>query len=123
MLKDEKIISLVEKKITFFPNEEYRALSNEIISYYHKYNSINIADFISYLSNNESLLKLFNEIMNARIKEKYTNEEIEDYIKVINDYPVKRKINELERQIKEETDPMKQAKILNEMLILKGVTQ
>ena len=61
--------------------------------------------------------------MNARIKEKYTNEEIEDYIKVINDYPVKRKINELERQIKEETDPMKQAKILNEMLILKGVTQ
>lgn len=123
MLKDEKIISLVEKKITFFPNEEYRALSNEIISYYHKYNSINIADFISYLSNNESLLKLFNEIMNARIKEKYTNEEIEDYIKVINDYPIKRKINELERQIKEEKDPMKQAKILNEMLILKGVTQ
>ena len=34
MLRDSKIISLVEHNITYFPNTEIRALSNEIISYF-----------------------------------------------------------------------------------------
>lgn len=123
MLKDEKIINMVEKKITFFQDPNIRALSNEIISYYHKYNSLNIADFISYISSKEEEIKLFNEIMTLKLKDTYVEEEIEDYIKVINSYPLKNKVNELSKKIKDEKDPIKQASILSEILSLKGVKQ
>ena len=46
---------------------------------------------------------------------------IEDYIKVINSYPIKRKIAKLNQELKEETNPIKQANILSEILSLKGV--
>ena len=54
-------------------------------------------------------------------KKDFTEEEIEDYIKVINSYPIKRKIAKLNQELKEETNPIKQANILSEILSLKGV--
>ena len=121
MIKDKKVIDIVEKKVAFIPNELIRNLSNEIIYYYHKYGIINIADFISYIADDEQERKLFNEIINMNTFEKYKKEEIEDYIKVINSYPTKKKENELNKLLKEEKDPIKQANILKEIMSLKGV--
>jgi hypothetical protein len=123
MLKDEKIIAKVEKEITFFPDNNIRTLANELIYYYHKYGIFKIADFISYISGNEEMVKIFNEIISMNINESYILEEIDDYIKVVNSYPIRKKETELKEQLKEETDPIKQAKILGEILSLKGVKQ
>ena len=54
-------------------------------------------------------------------KDDYSNEEIDDYISVINSYPIKNKVNELNKKLRDETDPLKQANILSEILSLKGV--
>ena len=121
MLKDEKILKQVEKQVAFFPDNIIRSLANEMMYYYHKYGIINIADFISYVTNNNEELRVLNEILNMSTNENYTNEEIDDYIDVINSYPIKRKINELNKKLKEETNPTEQAKILSEILSLKGV--
>ena len=121
MLKDEKVIVKVEKNISFFPDNNIRELSNEIIYFYHKYGVFNIADFISFISSKEDILKTFNDIINMNINETYIIEEIDDYIKVINSYPISKKENELKEMLKKETDPIKQAKILSEILSLKGV--
>ena len=123
MIKDQNIINKVETQITYFPDDIIRILSNEIIYYYHKYGIFNIADFISYISDKEDMLKIFNEIINMDIKEKYTEEEINDYIMVINAYPINKKTEELNKKLKEEKDPIKQASILTEILSLKGVKQ
>ena len=123
MLKDEKILKQVEKQVAFFPDNIIRSLANEMMYYYHKYGIINIADFISYVTNNNEELKVLNEILNMSTNENYTNEEIDDYIDVINSYPIKRKINELNKKLKEETNPTEQAKILSEILSLKGVKE
>lgn len=123
MIKDSQIINIVEKKITYFPNENERILSSEIIYYYHKYGIFNVADFISYLQNKQELLKLFNEIINLDLNEKYSKEEIEDYVKLINSYPINKKTEELNKKMKEEKNPIKQAQILSEILLLKGVEQ
>ena len=56
-------------------------------------------------------------------EETYTDEEIEDYINVINSYPVKNKVNELNKELKSEKDPLKQAEILSQIMSLKGVRQ
>jgi len=123
MIRYSKIINIVETRITYFKDDLIRILSNEIIYFYHKYGIFNIADFISYISNKEELLKIFNEINSMNLKEKYSEEEIEDYIKVVNSYPINKKTDELEKKIKEEKDPIKQANMLAEILILKGVKQ
>lgn len=123
MLKDEKIIHIVENRVTFIPDATMRKIVNEIIYYYHKYKILNIADFISYLSDKPDELNVINTIIVENNQEKYEIEEIEDYIKVINEYPVKKKINDLNNLLKEETDPIKQANILSEILSLKGVKQ
>lgn len=123
MIKSQKVIDLVETKITYFPEDNIRILSNEIIYYYHKYGIFNIADFISYISEKEELLKTFNEIWNMNLKEEFSEEEISDYIKVVNAYPVNKKAEELNRKLKEEKDPIKQSNILMEILTLKGVKQ
>ena len=44
-----------------------------------------------------------------------------DAIKLLNDY--QNKVNELNNKFKNETNPMEQAKILNEILSLKGVKE
>lgn len=121
MLKDNKIINIVENKITYFPDETLRLLANEIIYYYRKYGTFNIADFISYIKDKEKIVKVFNEILNMDVKDKYTNEEITDYINLINSYPITKKTEELNNKLKEEKDPIKQANILSEILSLKGV--
>ena len=123
MLKEPKIINTVEKEVTYFPDDNIRFLSNEIIYYYHKYGIFNIADFISYLTDKEELLKLFNEIMTMNLNNNYSEEEIKDYIRLINSYPISKKTEELKQKIKMEKDPIKQAKILSEILSLKGVKQ
>ena len=123
MIKEPNIITDIANKISYFPDDRIRMLANEIIYYYHKYGIFNIADFISYISEKEEITKIFNEITNMNIKDKYSKEEIEDYIKVINSYPINKKNNELNKKLKEEKDPIKQASILSEILSLKGVKQ
>lgn len=121
MLKSDEVLTLVEHNISYFPSMEIRYLSNEIIDFYHKYGKIDVADFISFMSSKEELLKVLYEIINMNMKDEYTNEEIEDYISVIKNYFKKSKISKLEKSLKEETDPLKQAQILSEIMAVKGV--
>ena len=121
MLKSEEVVKQVENNISYFPTMEIRFLSNEIICFYHKYGKIDVADFISFISSKEELLKVLYEILNMNLKDEYTNLEIEDYITVIKKYFKKSKISKLEKSLKEENDPLKQAEILSEIMAVKGV--
>ena len=121
MLRSEEVLLKVEHNISYFPTMEIRYLSNEIICFFHKYGKIDIADFISFLSDKKELLKVLYEIINMDLKEGYTNLEIDDYISVVKDYFKESKISSLSKQLKEETDPLKQASILSEILKTKGV--
>ena len=121
MLIDEHVINMVENKVIYFPNDNIRYLANEIIYYYHKYGVIILADLISYLANNEPLLTTLRQIMSLHLKENYTEEEIEDYIYVVNEYPKNMRVNELNIKLKKEENPLEQAKILKEIMEIRGV--
>lgn len=123
MLKHSEVIEKVEKQITYFPKEEIRYLSNEIICYYHKYGKINEADFITYIQDKPEIIKVLYEIINMNLKDGYTNTEIDDYIKVIKDYLKNTKIKQLEEELKKEVEPLKQAQILKDILSIRGVKQ
>jgi len=121
MLKDDRVINMVEKKVGYFPDKNIRELSNEIIYYFHKYGIINVADFISYISSRNEILNTLKEILAMNIKEDFLIDEIEDYIFVINEYHKEVKINDLNKKLKEEKDPLKQAKISLEIMKIRGV--
>ena len=121
MLKDDRVINMVEKRVGYFPDKNIRELSNEIIYYFHKYGIINVADFISYISDKEEILKTLKDIFAMNIKDDFQEREIEDYIFVVNEYHKEVKINDLNKKLKEEKDPLKQAKISLEIMKIRGV--
>jgi len=120
MLKDNTVINMVEKRVGYFPTQNIRELSNEIIYYFHKYGIINVADFISYISEREDILNTLKDIIAMDIKDDFQIEEIEDYIFVINEYHKEEKIKELNNKLREEKDPLKQAKISCEIMKIRG---
>ena len=120
MIRDEKVLNMVENKVGYFPTKSIRELSNEIIYYFHKYGIINIADFISYISDRAEILKAFQDIIAMDIKDEFQIQEIEDYIFVINDYHKEMRINNLNKKLKEEKDPLKQAEISMEIMKIRG---
>lgn len=121
MLRDEMVLNLVHDNVTYFKEKNIRGLYSELIYYYHKYGKVNIADIISYFSDKEELLEELMKIINMDIKDEYSMEEINDYIKLVNYVPLEDRIKELNIELKKENDPLKQASILSEIMKLKGV--
>lgn len=120
MLKNEKVLNMVENSVGYFPDKNIRDLSNEIIYYFHKYGIINVADFISYISDRAEMLKTLQDIIAMDIKEDFQELEIEDYIFVVNSYHREVKINNLNKKLKEEKEPLKQAEISMEIMKIRG---
>ena len=120
MLKNEKVLNMVENSVGYFPDKNIRDLSNEIIYYFHKYGIINVADFISYISDRAEMLKTLQDIIAMDIKEDFQELGIEDYIFVVNSYHREVKINNLNKKLKEEKDPLKQAEISMEIMKIRG---
>lgn len=115
------VIEQAETRVTMIMDSKKRRLFNEIIYYYHKYGELVIADFITYLTTKTDVVDTFLEIINLNLKNVYTNEEIADYIKCVNDYYKKNIIDKLKLDLSKETDPMKQASIVMEIMKIKGV--
>lgn len=119
MIRYPEVIKIYENNKCYFPTQEFRYLVNEIIHYYEKYDKIEIADFLSYLTDKEELLKAFNEIDTMEISEKYSYDEIIDYINTINEYSINKQIQKLINEFKSETDSIKKLEIVDKISKLK----
>ena len=134
--KDDIVIELNLKKISDNFNIDYETIRDkykklvknkkEVIKVvkpkksYNKYGIINVADFISYISDRAEMLKTLQDIIAMDIKEDFQELEIEDYIFVVNSYHREVKINNLNKKLKEEKDPLKQAEISMEIMKIRG---
>ena len=70
MLKYEDVISIVEHRVPYFPNNDLNMLSNDIINYYHKYGIFILADFFTYIKDNEKEKEVLNDIINIELNNK-----------------------------------------------------
>ena len=121
MIVSPDVIDYSENRVSMIMDNKKRRLFNEIIYYYHKYGELVIADFITYLTIKTDVADTFHEIINQNLKNTYTSEEIDDYIKCVNDYYKKSIIDKLKLDLSKEPDPMKQANILKEIMKIRGV--
>ena len=106
-------------KINFL-NEEERFLASEISYYKHKYNTITIADFYTYLNDRTDLKKVLDRATSLDLDNDVSTKEIESYISTIKEYLIKQEIAKLKQKIKEEPDVLKQAQYLQKIAELKN---
>ena len=121
MIISGDVIDICEKSVSMIMDDQKRRLFNEIIYYYHKYGELIIADFITYLETKTDVSETFLKIINLNLKKEYTKEEIEDYIKCVNEFYKKNRIDKLKNDLKKEMNPLKQANILKEIMKIRGV--
>ena len=115
MLNKDWVITQVEKEKIIFPTEVMRTMCSEIIYYYKKYGSINVADFYTYVQDKENILEFLNSILASDYMEDTTKDELFLYFKVIREYITKQEINRLTNRMKKEVDPIEQAKIVEKI--------
>lgn len=118
MLKHKEVIRIFSDSGAFFSNQQRRYLASEIIGFYKKYNYINEADFITYLADKPEILEELKKIIKLDLKEEYTHEEINDYLRVIESNLIINEINRLRRVYTEEEESSKKEIILKEIMEL-----
>lgn len=123
MLVSPEVIKIYNNKVTYMPTKEYRLLAREITMFYKEHNYIDEAELIDYVERDESILNTLSKISIANLKENYSIAEIEDYVKAITDYNIKNQTKRIKEKISLEIDPLKQAKIAQEIVELKKECQ
>lgn len=119
MLKSSEVVRMYQDKVTYIPDKEYRSLAREINSFYKENGFISEAALIDYVECDEDTLNTISKIENSGLKENYTINEINDYIKAIKDYNIKNETKRLKEQMKKEIDPIEKAKIAQRIINLK----
>ncbi|MDD2181398.1 MAG: DNA primase [Bacilli bacterium] len=119
MLKNKEVISVYNKNVSFMPTSRYRFLAQEINYFYREYKYFDLADFFSFVADNEEIIKTVGEIQNLKLKDDYTLEEIDDYVNVIREYHINYECKRLMEQMNKETDAMKKALIAEKIKELK----
>lgn len=117
MLRYESVIKMVDNKSLYFPVKEYRLLAHEI-SYFNKtHGYINIAEFLSELS--DEYTKIIGLIESLDLKEELNQNAIDDYIKAINEKNIDDECDRLVKKLSDETDFTRQQELgekINELL-------
>ncbi len=120
MMNGVEYIEKYQKKLGYFSDALYREIANEILYYQEQHGrQINVADFITYVIDKESIQKKVMDIVNEASNEEVTMEAMEDYLRAISKVMTKNEINRLKDMMKNELDVDKKMKIAMQIADLK----
>lgn len=120
MLNSKEVINIYNNKSVYLPDENYRHLAREIVSYYKINGIISSADLITELLNyNKPLVDLLGNIESYKYNEEFTLDEIVDYINVILDYNIKVEVKHLKEEMAKQVNPIKKAELAQKIVDLK----
>lgn len=118
MLLNKQVSLQYEKKLGFMYEDNYRVIANYIVDYYRSHDTLQIADFISVLGQ-ERLIGVVLEIADLRLPPVVDGKEIQDYIQTISDHTLRLEIEDKQKEMHQEIDPVRKAEILKEIIALK----
>ena len=119
MLMDKAVIKMYEKKITHMHVDKYRHLAFQIDQFYKENGYIDIADLITYLSDDKESIKTIGEITSLELSNEINYEEIEDYLENIRQYNEKEQTKIYKEKLKKEVDIKKKIELANKALEIK----
>lgn len=115
MLNYDDVILYFENGLGYLIHDNMMALAYKIVEFRNDYGYFNYSDFIDYIGDNESINETIKEIMRYHNDEEYTESELEDYFDTIKEYSVKKRINELKREMNETLDINKKIELANKI--------
>lgn len=111
MLHYDEVINIYEKQLGYLSNSNMNMLANAIINFKNRYKGFEYADFISHISEKEELLNTLKEVMNYKHIESFTEDELEDYMKITKEYAVECEIEKLQDRMKNTLDVEEKKKL------------
>ena len=115
MLNYDDVILYFENSLGYLIHDNMMALAYKIVEFRNDYGYFNYSDFIDYVGNNELIKETIKEIMRYHNDEEYTESELEDYFDTIKEYSVKKRINELKKEMNETLDVNKKIELANKI--------
>lgn len=119
MIRHNNIIQYYYNNLSYLPDEIDRKLASEIVLFYKKYKSFNLVDFITYLEDNNELVKRVSEIDSLDLSNEYKMEEIDNYFDVIKEFSNKKQIENLQEKLKTETNEVVRKELAKKIIDLK----
>ena len=110
MMKDIKYIRKYEKDLGYIPDKLYGQIANDILAFYKINKGFNLADFITFETDNEYYETVLRIINDNEINEPIY-EEFDDYINSIHKWIKDEQINSLKTELKLEPDINKKLEI------------
>ncbi len=111
MLNYDDVILYFENTLGYLIHDNMSKLAYKIIEFRNDYGYFDYSDFIDYISDNNSLNETLKEIMKYPNNEKYSMNELDEYINTIKKYTVEKRIESLKKEMKETLDVNKQIEI------------
>lgn len=119
MIRHNNIIQYYFNNLSYLPDELDRKLASEIVLFFKKYKSFNLVDFITYLGDNNDLVKRVTDIDSLDYSNEYTMEEIDNYFDTIREFSNKKQIENLQEKLKNETNDVVRKEIAKKIIDLK----
>lgn len=119
MISNGKYIKLFIKQLGFLPEKWQRNIVSEIRYYYEQNKTINIADFISYLSDKVEMQQIIIGIVSKYGDLDITDELFNEYIKAEKKALLNKEIKDIKLKIKNEKDVNKKLELIEELTKLK----
>ena len=119
MLYHPDVIDIYDKKVTHIMDDNYRHLAFQINAFYKEHGYIDVADLLTEIRDDEETIKTLGQITSLSLKEKYTKEEIEDYINNIKEYNDLERIDKYKSELALSDDVKKKIELANKMIEFK----
>ncbi len=119
MLLNKDYFRIYLNELGYLLNKEERELASMIGGYIKKYNTINEADFISYVESNEKLSEILSDIIATNQKENVTEKEFYDILNTVSICINEEEIKRLKEEIKKESDINRQVELMDKLAKLK----
>lgn len=119
MMDQPMYITIYKNKLGYFKEKIERIIAAEIVYYNNEHHGINIADFTSYLLDNEEIYTYVMKIVNDNINEEISKEKFDQYIDILLYEYKKDEIKKLKMQIKETMDVNKKVELLEKLRDMK----
>ena len=119
MLRYGDVITMYDKKVTHISNDSYRKLAYQVSAFYKKNKYINVADLITELKDDKDAIKTIGELESLNLHEKFTEEEIDDYLNNILEENVKNQIKIYKKELQAENSLDKKIEYANKLVEFK----
>ena len=119
MMLDNKYITIYKNKLGYFKEKIERVVASEIVYYNSEHGNINIADFITYITNNEELSNYVSNIISENKNTSESVSEFNDCVDAVLKILKKDEMDELVEKIKKELDMNKKMELMTRLTEIK----